>query len=63
MQSQHGFSLRACAMIFAMREILRHGQKAIGDALHGGDNNYDLRGLRHRPHQAGGVQHTLGAQQ
>src|SRR5205085_12175880 len=43
MQAEDGFSLSASALVFAMCEILRDRQKAIGDALHRGDHHHDLR--------------------
>ena len=56
-----GFGTRA--LILAIRESLRDGEKPVGDTLHRGDDHHDLRGLRDRPDETGGVEHALRAKQ
>jgi hypothetical protein len=59
-QPEDGFGLGARVLVFAFGKELRDGEKAVGDALHRGDNHDDLRCLRNGPDQAGGMQHALG---
>jgi len=39
------------------------GQEAVGDTLHRGDDDGDIRGAGGGAYQTGGVQHALGTQQ
>ena len=55
--------VRAGLVRLQVDKRMGNGEKAIGDALHGGDNDGDLRLLRHGPYQTGGVEHAFGAEQ
>jgi hypothetical protein len=63
MEAKERLGFGAGAHVLAVRQELRDGQQAIRDTLHRRDDHDDLRCLRYRPDQAGGVKHSLGTEQ
>jgi hypothetical protein len=49
--------------MLALGEEARDGEKPIGNTLHRGDNDDDVRDLDCRADEIGGVQHALGSLQ
>ena len=62
-KTEQGFGIGTRALILPFGEKLRDGQKAIGDALHRGEENDNVRAASDRLHQSRGVQHALSTEQ
>jgi hypothetical protein len=62
-KTEQGFGIGPRALISTFGKKLRDGEKAIGHALHRGDDHDDVGATRHRPHQFGSAQHALCAEQ